>query len=246
MAQQIYLGPNYRGLVRFMSFSNSIPAGLQAVVSESPEVQLLLVPMSSFAIVLAAIAEQGTPENQAYTKLAGAAPDVAPSPPTDGGGAGTIYDHPNPSKQLRTNGTVVNPADGVNEDGSINVRVISGGGGGDGGSAPVDVTLQNAATAAGNGTAFAPSGGNATLTFAITGTSTSRTVAFELADQSGTYQAITAFNVNDPTKYGTQTTAGSTVAPESWQVDVPVGWSFRARIVAAAGGNVTIKGKAVG
>ncbi|NBD23759.1 hypothetical protein [Paenibacillus glycinis] len=103
---------------------------------------------------------------------------------------GSIYDHPNPSKQLRSDGMIVNPADGVYGDGSINVRVVSGGDG-EGGSAPISVTLQNAAASPGNGTPFAPSDGNVTLTFTITGTSTSRTIAFELADQSAVVQKLT-------------------------------------------------------
>jgi hypothetical protein len=110
---------------------------------------------------------------------------------------------------------------------------------------PIDVTLQDTATATGNGTPYKPSRGTETLTFAITGTSTSRTVIFEMADPSGVYVACYAFNVMDPTKFGTQTTGGNNTAPESWLVDVPTGYSFRARISAVAGGNVMIKGKAV-
>jgi len=110
---------------------------------------------------------------------------------------------------------------------------------------PIDVTLQDAVTAAGAGTAYKPSRGNETLTFAITGTSTIRTVIFELADPSGVYVPCTAFNIMDPTKFGTQTTGGNNTLPESWLVDVPIGYSFRARVSAVSGGNVTIKGKAV-
>lgn len=108
-----------------------------------------------------------------------------------------------------------------------------------------DVILQDASTAAGNGTPFAPGDGNYTLTFEITGTSTSRTVMFEIAGPSGVYGPHTAFNVSDPTKYGPQSTGGSNTAPESWQVEVPAGYSFRARISAVAGGTVSVKGKAV-
>lgn len=108
-----------------------------------------------------------------------------------------------------------------------------------------DVILQNVATAAGNGTTFAPTDSNYTLTFEIVGTSTSRTVVFELAGPSGQYMPITAFSVTDPTKFGQQTTGGSNSAPESWQVVVPAGYTFRTRISAVTGGNVTVKGKAV-
>lgn len=109
----------------------------------------------------------------------------------------------------------------------------------------LDVDLQLAAVSPGAGNPFMPTTGNYTLTCEITGTSTSRTVVFEIAGPSGVYIPTTAYNVADPTKYGPQTTGGSDTAPESWQVDVPAGFSFRARLSAVAGGNVTIKGKAV-
>jgi hypothetical protein len=106
------------------------------------------------------------------------------------------------------------------------------------------VTLQDSA-GVGNGTPFAPGDNNYSLTFEITGTSTSRTVAFEVAGPSGVYVPCTAFSVTDPTKFVTQTAGGSNSVPESWQVDVPAGFSFRARVIAVTGGSVTVKGKAV-
>lgn len=149
----------------------------------------------------------------------------------------SFYETPVPSRQLNSAGKVVNPADSYDPDGAQRVRVT--------GAAAQSVTLQNNATAAGNGTPFAPEDGNYTLTFEINGTSTSRTVLFELAGPSGQYMPVTAFSVTDPTKFGPQTTGGSNTAPESWQVEVPAGYSFRARVSAVAGGNVTVKGKAV-
>lgn len=121
-------------------------------------------------------------------------------------------------------------------DGASHVKIMSN---------TLDVTLQDAATAPGNGTTFAPTENNYTLTFEIVGTSTSRTVLFELAGPSGQYMPITAFSVTDPTKFGQQTTGGSNSAPESWQVVVPAGYTFRVRIIAIVGGDMTIKGKAV-
>lgn len=106
--------------------------------------------------------------------------------------------------------------------------------------------LQNNATAAGNGNTYEAVGANKTLTLEITGTSTSRTVAFEMAGPAGVFLPQTVFNVNDPTKFGPQTTGGSTTVPESWQVDVPAGYKFRAVVKAVAGGNVQIKCWAVG
>jgi len=101
-------------------------------------------------------------------------------------------------------------------------------------------TLQNGSSA-GVGTPFQASSAR-TLTFEITGTSTSRTINFELAGPSGVWQPVTAFNVNDPTKFGPSTTGGNNTAPESWTVDVPYGYKFRANLAAVAGGTVVIKG----
>lgn len=110
------------------------------------------------------------------------------------------------------------------------------------GSLVTDVTLQNAVTSVGNGTAHTPTN-DVKLRLEINGTSTSRTINFEMAGISGTYIPATAFNITDPTKYGTSTTGGSNTTPEFWEVDVPAGFSFRTRVSAIAGGNVTVKGK---
>ncbi|MNH39594.1 hypothetical protein D3C79_1007910 [compost metagenome] len=40
------------------------------------------------------------------------------------------YNTPVPSKQFKSDGAIVNPADGINADGSLNVRVLEGSGGG--------------------------------------------------------------------------------------------------------------------
>jgi hypothetical protein len=109
-----------------------------------------------------------------------------------------------------------------------------------------DVVLQNAAVATGNGTAYTATNGNMVLSFEVVGTSTSRNVEFEMTKSGGSvWQAVTCFNVLDPSVTAASTTGGSNTSPESWQVDVPCGWSFRARISAVAGGTVTVAGKAV-
>jgi hypothetical protein len=108
----------------------------------------------------------------------------------------------------------------------------------------LDVSLQSAATATGNGTVLAPAAGNYTLTFEVKGTSTSRGIAFEIAGPSGVYQSCKCFRITDMAM-DTCTTGGSDTLPEIWQVDVPCGCSFRARILAIAGGSVTVAGKAV-
>ncbi|MFS8601182.1 hypothetical protein LRO89_01025 [Priestia megaterium] len=105
--------------------------------------------------------------------------------------------------------------------------------------------MQNAATAPGNGTTFTAKNGNATLSFEITGTSTSRTILFQIAGPSGVYVPITVYSVNDPSKMVQQTTGGSNDVPEHWLVQVPDGWTFRTKITSVTGGNVSILGRAV-
>lgn len=102
-----------------------------------------------------------------------------------------------------------------------------------------DVTLQNAATATGNGTALDVKGLK-TLTVEVSGTSTSRTVIFEGASVSGTYYPITGVKLSDYTS-ATQTTGTG----EVWQFDITGLVNVRARVSAVAGGNVSVKGKAV-
>lgn len=102
-----------------------------------------------------------------------------------------------------------------------------------------DVTLQNAATATGNGTALAV-GGLRTVTVEVTGTSTSRTIIFEGASVSGVYYAMMGVKLADFST-ATQTTTNN----EVWQFDVTGLVNFRTRISAVAGGNVSVKGKVV-
>ncbi|SFE43923.1 hypothetical protein SAMN04487969_102522 [Paenibacillus algorifonticola] len=110
---------------------------------------------------------------------------------------------------------------------------------------PVDVVLQDNSDQIGGGTSYAPSDGNAVLTFSVRGTSTAREINFETADASGVYMACTAYSLTNPTIFGPTTTDGDDTAPTFWQVQVPAGWSFRASISAVSGGNVTAEGKAV-
>lgn len=113
------------------------------------------------------------------------------------------------------------------------------------GSLAKSVTLQSNAVATGNGTPYS-SESPETLTFEISGTSTSRTVVFELAGPKGVYIAYPALKVGDTTYTPTtSTTGGSDTTPESWEVDIPANYSFRARISAISGGNISISGWAV-
>ncbi|WP_158543911.1 GDSL-type esterase/lipase family protein [Cohnella sp. OV330] len=104
------------------------------------------------------------------------------------------------------------------------------------------ITFQDATTSAKDGTAYVPASDAEVVTFSIRGTSSSRTVVFEISDDGSSFLPHTAFSVNDPTKYGTQTTGGNNATPELWQAIVPKGFFFRARVAAVSGGNVTIKG----
>jgi len=108
------------------------------------------------------------------------------------------------------------------------------------------VTLQSNAVLVGNGTPYTPES-PITLTFEISGTSTSRTVVFELAGPKGVFIAHPAIKVGDTTYTSvTSTTLGNDTAPASYEVDIPANYSFRTRIsVAPVGGDVDIAGWAV-
>ncbi|CAM3297483.1 MULTISPECIES: hypothetical protein [Paenibacillus] len=235
--QSIYIGPTYKGLIQHQVFYNGIPESVYRLLQEIGPVQRLLIPVHLLPTIRKKMSMAGTQEYNAYQTMQAGKAHI-----NDEGVkhvmSSSYFDTPVPTKHINSDGQIVNPADSYDpEDGAQKVKIKA---------SALDVTLQNAASAAGNGTPFAPQDGNYTLTFEITGTSTSRTVMFELAGPSGQYMPVTAFSVTDPTKFGQQTTGGSNTAPESWQVEVPAGYSFRARISAVAGGNVSIKGKAVG
>lgn len=102
-----------------------------------------------------------------------------------------------------------------------------------------DSTLQNNASAIGNGTPLSV-GNIKTLTIEVSGTSSSQTVVFEGASVSGTYYAIQGTKLND-LSVGSQTTS----LGELWMFDVTGLVNFRARISAITGGNVSVKGKGV-
>jgi len=102
-----------------------------------------------------------------------------------------------------------------------------------------DVVLQADVTAVGNGTPFQV-GAAKTLTLEITGTATSSTIVFEAASVSGAFYAIQGVKTSD-FSMATQTTGKN----EVWSFDVTGQVTFRARVSAVAGGNVSVKGKAV-
>ncbi|MFQ6391336.1 hypothetical protein ACLNAR_26490 [Priestia aryabhattai] len=110
---------------------------------------------------------------------------------------------------------------------------------------PIEVPLQDNATVPNSGMVYTPTDGKNTLYFEVTGTSTSRTIAFEIIGSNGEPVSITAFSTTDPSISDQYTTGGSDETPEYWVVQIPIGCSFRANITAVSGGNVNISGKAV-
>lgn len=110
---------------------------------------------------------------------------------------------------------------------------------------PIDVTLQDGVTAASAEKSFTATK-DSVITLVVTGTSTSRTIKFEIAPPgSASFIPHAALSVSELGKKDTGTTGGTDTVPEGWRVSVPVGWTFRASITAVTGGNVTVKGKVV-
>ncbi|WP_199614423.1 hypothetical protein [Paenibacillus alkalitolerans] len=104
-----------------------------------------------------------------------------------------------------------------------------------------EVTLQNAVTAAGNGTAVYMGGADTFKITEISGTSTSKTIVFEVSNaENGTYSPIQGVKLSDLSMASQTANNG-----EVWQIDGLAGLWFRARVSAVAGGTVTVKGKAV-
>jgi len=150
--------------------------------------------------------------------------------PTNGVKLGSLAMETDTGKEFVFNGTTWVPY-------SQQVSVV--------GSLAKSVTLQSNASATGNGTHYTPTTPE-TLTFEISGTSTSRTVVFELAGPKGVYIVYPALKIGDTTYTPTTSaTGGSDTTPESWEVDIPANYSFRTRITAVAGGDVDISGWAV-
>ncbi|MBB6670502.1 hypothetical protein [Cohnella nanjingensis] len=68
---QIYLGPNIPGgrLLQSTVFRNAIPAYLQPLIQEQPDIGALIVPVSDMADVQNRIVQTGTAEYVAYQNL---------------------------------------------------------------------------------------------------------------------------------------------------------------------------------
>jgi hypothetical protein len=102
-----------------------------------------------------------------------------------------------------------------------------------------DIIFQDTATTTGNGTAFEV-GAYKTLTIEIYGTSSSRTVTFYGKSESGTLRAITGIKLSDFT-----TATSTTGTGELWQFDITGLKYVVIDLTAVAGGNVSVKGRAV-
>ena len=139
------------------------------------------------------------------------------------------YETPAKGRIKREDGTWANKADGIDDDGVQAVR-----------HATKDVTFHNAATVAADGATFAVEGYK-TLTVEIYGTSVSRTVAFMGVGASGTARAIKGVNLTDLSL--ATSTAGTA---ELWQFDITGLKSVIMDLTSISGGNVSVKGTAVG
>lgn len=102
-----------------------------------------------------------------------------------------------------------------------------------------DIVFQDAATAAGNGNSYSAHFANA-LVLEVSGTSSSRTVKFEEQGISGAWYACAGVKRSD-LSFGSETTG----IDELWEFDLRGRLAFRARVSAVAGGNVTVKGRAI-
>ena len=108
------------------------------------------------------------------------------------------------------------------------------------------IVLHNAATAAEDGTVIDVSEAS-TVYIEIYGTSTSKTVLFQAAGQSGIFQAIKGAKNSclDPENvtYATQSTTDTHTTSEWWEFDVSAFEEFKARLDSIGNGNCSIKGR---
>lgn len=104
-----------------------------------------------------------------------------------------------------------------------------------------EIILQNAIVASGNGTAIYMGDSDTFKITGISGTSTSRTIIFEVSNaQDGVFSLIQGVRLSD-LSMATQTTNLN----EIWQLDGLAGLWFRARVSTISGGNLTIKGRVI-
>lgn len=72
VAQQIYIGPNIKGVVKSgTSFRNGLPTKLKEKITEQPILEKLIVSVEELAQAQSEIKEKGTVLNTVYEKVAG-------------------------------------------------------------------------------------------------------------------------------------------------------------------------------
>ena len=104
-----------------------------------------------------------------------------------------------------------------------------------------ETILQNSVLVTGNGISTYMGGADTFKITEISGTSTSRTIVFEVSNaENGTYTLVQGVNLADLSMASQTSNNG-----EIWQIDGLAGLWFRTRISAVAGGNVTVKGKVI-
>lgn len=135
-------------------------------------------------------------------------------------------------QMVRTNDTIINEADGINDDGSRNVRVV--------GSKTASVVFHDSAASVGLGTSF-PVGEYKTLTLVISGTATSAKVEFKCVI-AGVSRTLTGFS--DP-HFSSGTYGGMGVNESVWSFDISGRDTVTMEITAITGGNVSVKGTVV-
>jgi hypothetical protein len=105
---------------------------------------------------------------------------------------------------------------------------------------PKLVTLQNAATAIGNGTVYNVQPGDSSITLELTGTATSVTIIFEGAIGDN-YYPLFSDNLTDVDEMSSQATSLNAL----WDVDIYAVAKFRTRISAISGGTVSVVGRVI-
>ncbi|MGG1638207.1 fibronectin type III domain-containing protein [Paenibacillus sp. NRS-1760] len=142
MANLIYVGPTIQslGFSQNAVFKGGVPTGLLGVYNSNADIQLLTVVYAAAGKTWAQTQTPGTPQHDAYNRLSKAETKDQTGTKPDGGnsegGSGEIpdpYETPIPSKQKRSDGTIVNPADAYTPEGALKV-VLQGGSTGAGGS----------------------------------------------------------------------------------------------------------------
>lgn len=226
MTSVIYIGPNIEGFTQNAVFTDGIPNSLVPLLAKYPEIGVLIVPLASAAAAKAMASTPGTPEYEAYSKLSGVAPESSPSaPPVEP--APDFYAVPVQSRQKRTDGTIVNPADGVNMDGSQNVKIVGN-----------DIKLIDALSAPGTGQAYDTLSFKQ-YSFEVGGTATSFMLQIEIIGKFNTPLPIN--KVWNELSNGYLT--GKDISEKGfYSVAVPAFAKIQANLTAISGGNISVTG----